>query len=56
VDAPALLAAEAPDLALDHIVPMLGERADSLGPLWEEWGQIRPVLLGDPRAFGARSA
>jgi hypothetical protein len=54
VDARALLVAEAPDLSLDHVVPMLEERADPLAPLWEEWGQIRLLLLGDPRALGLR--
>ena len=52
VDAVALLAAEAPDLGLDHMVPLLGERAEPLAPLWEDWGQIRPLLLADLRALG----
>ena len=51
VDARALLVNEAPDLALDHVVRMLGHRADSLGRLWDDWGYVRPILLGDPRAL-----
>jgi len=45
VDARALLAAEAPDLALERVVRMLEERADRLGALWDDWGQVRPILL-----------
>ena len=49
VDTRALLIDEAPDLALDQVVRMLGHRADPLGPLWDDWGYVRPILLGDPR-------
>ena len=51
VDARALLVSEAPDLALDHVVRMLGHRADSLGALWDDWGYVRPILLSDPRTL-----
>jgi hypothetical protein len=47
VDARALLMDEAPDLALDQVVRMLGHRADPLGPLWDDWGYVRPILLAD---------
>ena len=53
VDARAFLAAQAPDLTIDHVVPMLGRRADQLEPLWNEWGQVRPVLLSDRHALGS---
>jgi hypothetical protein len=45
VDPRGLLAAEAPDLALDAVVRMLEGRADGLGSLWDDWGQVRPALL-----------
>jgi hypothetical protein len=32
---------------------MLGHRADALGRLWDDWGYVRPILLGDPRALAA---
>jgi hypothetical protein len=51
VDTRSLLINEAPDLALDHVVRMLGHRADPLGPLWDDWGYVRPILLGDPRSL-----
>ena len=47
VDARALLAAQAPDLAVDHVVRILDRRAAQLEPLWNEWGQVRPILLSD---------
>jgi hypothetical protein len=49
VDARSLLIDEAPDLGLDHVVRMLGQRADPLGPLWDDWGYVRPILLSDVR-------
>lgn len=47
VDARAFLAARAPELNIDNIVPMLGQRAGGLEQLWNEWGQVRPILLSD---------
>lgn len=52
VDARAFLAARAPELAVDNVMRALGRRADALEALWNEWGQIRPVLLGDRHALG----
>lgn len=49
VDSQAYLAAVAPDIDLDHVVRALEHRADSLGALWDEWGQIRPILLKELR-------
>lgn len=46
VDARAFLARQAPDLAVDQVVRILGRRADPLEPLWDAWGQVRPILLG----------
>jgi hypothetical protein len=45
LDADALLRSEAPDLALDRLVTLLGPHAEALGPLWEDWSQVRPILL-----------
>jgi hypothetical protein len=53
VDAQAFLASRAPDLSLDHVVTSLGHRAETLGPLWNEWGQIRPILLSEQRELTA---
>jgi hypothetical protein len=47
VDARAFLAAHAPELAVDNVVRALDRRAAQLEPLWNEWGQIRPILLSD---------
>jgi hypothetical protein len=55
VDARAFLAALAPDLAVDQLVRVLGERAGALEPLWDVWGQVRPVLLSEVRAVGGAS-
>jgi hypothetical protein len=52
VDARSYLAANAPELAIDNVVRMLGRRASSLEPLWNEWGQVRPVLLSDRHSLG----
>ena len=52
VDARSYLAATAPELAIDNVVRMLGRRASSLEPLWNEWGQVRPVLLSDRHSLG----
>jgi len=52
VDARAFLAVQAPDLTLDHVVRALGRRSTQLEPLWNDWGQVRPILLGDRRSLG----
>ncbi|MEA2025138.1 MAG: hypothetical protein U9O18_00460, partial [Chloroflexota bacterium] len=53
VNARAFLAAQAPELAVDQLVLILGRRASQLDPLWNEWGQVRPVLLTDRHALGS---
>ena len=53
VDARAFLAARAPSLAMDQLVSTLGRRAEPLEPLWNEWGQVRPVLLTDRHELGS---
>jgi hypothetical protein len=52
VDARSFLAATAPDLAVDHMVGILDHRAAQLEPLWNEWGQVRPILLSDRQTLG----
>jgi hypothetical protein len=53
VDARAFLAARAPGLAVDQLVAALGRRAEPLELLWNEWGQVRPVLLSDRHQLGS---
>lgn len=53
VDARAFLAARAPELSIDNTVRALGRRAEPLEQLWNEWGQVRPVLLSDRHALGS---
>ena len=53
VDARAFLAAQAPGLAMDQLVGALGRRAEPLELLWNEWGQVRPVLLTDRHDLGS---
>ena len=54
VDARAFLAANAPELIVDNVVRALDERrAEQLEPLWNEWGQVRPVLLMDRHSLGS---
>ncbi len=53
VDARAFLAARAPELTVDTMVHILGRRATQLEPLWDEWGQVRPILLSDRHALGS---
>jgi hypothetical protein len=53
VDARAFLAAYAPDLAMDQLVRLLDVRAAKLGPLWDAWGLVRPVLLSPRRQLGS---
>ena len=53
VDARAFLAAEAPQLTVDNVVRALDRRAEPLEPLWNEWGQVRPILLSDRHALGS---
>lgn len=55
VDARAYLAARAPELTVDNVVRALGRRADALEQLWNEWGQVRPILLSDRHALGSVS-
>lgn len=47
IDAASYLAAGAPSLSLDDVVRVLGRRSEPLGPLWDEWGQVRPILLSE---------
>jgi hypothetical protein len=47
------LAALAPDLTLSQMFELLGPRADTLGPLWDDWGRLRPVLLSEVAAFAS---
>jgi hypothetical protein len=53
VDARGFLAARAPDLTVDHVVQALDRRAAQLEPLWNEWGQVRPILLSERRSLGS---
>jgi hypothetical protein len=53
VDARAFLAAQAPDLSIEKMVRILDRRATQLEPLWNEWGQVRPILLSDRHALGS---
>jgi hypothetical protein len=32
-------------LTLGELVSLLGRRADGLAELWNEWGNVRPLLL-----------
>ena len=52
IDARAFLAAFAPDLAMDQLVRLLEVRAVKLGPLWDAWGLVRPILLSPRRSLG----
>ena len=42
------LFANAPDLRLESLIALLGPRADTLAELWDNWGRLRPLLLGHP--------
>lgn len=54
VDARAFLAANAPRLNIDNVLRALDDRrVGQLEPLWNEWGQVRPVLLMDRHALGS---
>ncbi|MEX1296863.1 MAG: hypothetical protein AB1Z67_11890 [Candidatus Limnocylindrales bacterium] len=53
VDARAFLAARAPELSVDNTVRALGRRAEALEQLWNEWGQVRPILLSDRHTLGS---
>jgi hypothetical protein len=53
VDARAYLAAQAPDLSMAQLAAALGRRAEPLELLWNEWGQVRPVLLSDRHDLGS---
>ncbi len=53
VDARAFLVAQAPGLTVEQLVGALGRRAEPLELLWNEWGQVRPVLLADRHDLGS---
>jgi hypothetical protein len=53
VDARAFLAARAPQLTVDNVVRALDRRAAALEGLWDEWGQVRPILLSDRHSLGS---
>lgn len=53
VDGRAFLARQAPELNIDDVVRALGRRAETLEQLWNEWGQVRPILLGDRHSLGS---
>jgi hypothetical protein len=36
----------APDLRLQAVVALVGQRADGLEELWDNWGRLRPLLIG----------
>ncbi|HYI22955.1 MAG TPA: hypothetical protein VEX62_10000 [Candidatus Limnocylindrales bacterium] len=40
------LRARAPNLTVEQVNQCLGPRAARLGELWDNWGRIRPVLIG----------
>jgi hypothetical protein len=46
VAAAEFLFANAPDQRLDTLTALLGKRADALSELWDNWGRLRPLLLG----------
>jgi hypothetical protein len=47
VAAAEFLFANAPDLRLEGMIGLLGARADALAELWDNWGRLRPMLLGN---------
>jgi hypothetical protein len=47
VDGRSFLSERAPDLTVDHMVRVLERRAAELEPLWDAWGQVRPILLSE---------
>jgi hypothetical protein len=51
VDGRTFLADRAPDLTVDHMVHVLERRAAQLEPLWDAWGQVRPILLAERRSL-----
>jgi hypothetical protein len=46
VGAAEFLLSNAPDLRLEALIGLLGPRADALAELWDNWGRLRPLLLG----------
>ncbi len=42
----AFLSSRAPNLTVEQVNLCLGPRATRLGELWDNWGRIRPVLIG----------
>jgi hypothetical protein len=53
VDGRSFLGERAPDLTVDHMVRVLERRAAELEPLWDAWGQVRPILLSDRESLEA---
>ena len=39
------VAAAAPDLSVGQVMRLLGHGAEPLSDLWDDWGQLRPLLL-----------
>jgi hypothetical protein len=46
VDAGRFIAEAAGDLTLGEMIDLLGRRAEQLSEVWNAWGRIRPLLLG----------
>jgi hypothetical protein len=46
VSADEYLAGAAGEMSLADVVTLLGRRADGLADVWNEWGRVRPLLLG----------
>jgi hypothetical protein len=46
VGAAEFVLSNAPDLRLEALIDLLGPRADALAELWDNWGRLRPLLLG----------
>jgi hypothetical protein len=44
------LTEQAPDLGLEQVVTLLGDRAEALADLWDNWGRMRRLLLSRPPA------
>jgi hypothetical protein len=46
VGAAEFVLSNAPYLGLEALIGLLGPRADALAELWDNWGRLRPLLLG----------
>jgi hypothetical protein len=46
VSATEFLFTNAPDLRVEALMGLVGKRADALNELWDNWGRVRPTLLG----------